>query len=151
MSIIRYQTPKLTPWSPFDRLTSLRDLLDSAFELESGKFGGSSVWSPPVDVVEDENQVTVHLEAAGMKSEDFDLSLQDGVLSISGERKVEETSSQGETFRSERFFGKFYRTISLPTAVNAEGVSASYTNGVLTVTLPKAEEARPKKITVGVN
>ncbi|GAB4170111.1 MAG: hypothetical protein Fur0032_08840 [Terrimicrobiaceae bacterium] len=147
MNIIRYQKPEPTVWSPFERLSSLRDLLDSAFQLAS--LSPSSVtgsWVPTLDVFEDEEKVVVQLDAAGMKSEDFDLSLHDGTLTISGERKG--PSTEGESFRSERVFGAFRRSISLPSPVKDDAVKATYTDGVLTVTLPKAEEAKPRKITI---
>jgi HSP20 family protein len=105
---------------------------------------------PALDIHEDADRVTVKLEAAGMKKEDFDISLHDDNLTISGERKAETEKREGESFRSERFFGSFSRTITLPAMVKADGVSATYTDGVLTITLPKAEEAKPKKIEVSV-
>ena len=151
MSILRYQTPELTAWSPYDRLSSLRGFLDSAFQLASLQPGREPAWVPPLDVLQDDDQVTVILDAAGLKSEDFDLSLHDGALTITGQRKHVEDSKKGESFRSERFFGSFSRTITLPSPVKADAVQANYKDGVLTVTLPKAEEAKPKKITVGLN
>jgi HSP20 family protein len=77
--------------------------------------------------------------------------LHEGRLSISGERKREEKSENTEVYRSERVFGRFQRTFTLPTAVTADKVTAKFTDGVLTVTLPKAEEAKPKQIDVTVN
>jgi HSP20 family protein len=147
MSIIRYRAPQIGAWSPFDRLSSLRDLFDSAFQLASSV--PTTGWAPKLDVFEDDNKVTVQVELAGMKKEDFDISLQDDVLTISGERKGE--SRNGESFRSERFFGTFSRSITLPSAVKADQVSATYEDGVLSVALPKAEEAKPKKIQVNLN
>jgi len=149
MNLIRYNNPSPSVWSPFDRLSSLRDLLDSAFQLASYSPSTGGGWVPLMDVEEDDDKVTVTLEAAGMKAGDFDLSLQDGTLTISGERKAESVKREGESFRSERVFGKFTRSVSLPSPVHADGVKADYTDGVLTVTLPKAEEAKPRKIAVG--
>ena len=151
MRLISYK-PQLTPWSPFDRMASLRDLLDSAFELASSgaDLTGQRGWMPPLDIREDEEKVTVTLEAAGLKKEDFDISLHDDNLTISGERKSESEKREGESFRSERVFGRFSRTVTLPNQVKADGVTAAYTDGVLTVTLPKAEEAKPRKIEVNV-
>jgi len=149
MRLISYK-PQLTPWSPFDRMASLRDLLDSAFELASsgGDLNGQRGWMPPLDIREDEEKVTVTLEAAGLKKEDFDISLHDDNLTISGERKSEVGKREGESFRSERVFGRFSRTVTLPSQVKADGVTAAYMDGVLTITLPKAEEAKPRKIEV---
>jgi HSP20 family protein len=147
MKLIRYQTPDVAAWTPFDRLSSLRDLLDSAFQLAGS--GGSTGWSPALDVYEDEEKLTVLVEAAGMRKDDFSIALHDGVLTVSGERKSE--SQDGESFRSERVFGSFSRSISLPAPVKADGVTATYRDGILTVTLPKAEEAKPRKIEVKLN
>lgn len=149
MSIIKYN-PELTAWSPFDRLTSLRELLDSAFQLAGAGSSWRTGWIPALDIYEDDEKITVQLEAAGMKAEDFNLSLHEGALTISGERKQETEKREGESFRQERLFGSFSRTVSLPAPVQGDKVRASYKDGVLTVTLPKAEEARPKKIAVKV-
>jgi HSP20 family protein len=148
MSIIRYKNPELTPFPSFDRLSSLRELLDSAFQLAGSAPGISSGWSPALDVYEDTDAVTVKLELAGMKKDDFDISLQDDVLTISGERKSEGEKREGESFRSERIFGAFSRSVTLPGPVKSADVTAAYQDGVLTVTLPKAEEAKPRKIQV---
>ncbi|MDD5198647.1 MAG: Hsp20/alpha crystallin family protein [Terrimicrobiaceae bacterium] len=151
MRLISYQ-PQLAPWSSFDRLSSLRDLLDSAFELAGTgtQAAGGRAWAPVLDIYEDAENVTVKLDAAGLKKEDFDISLHDDNITISGERKSESEQRDGESFRSERFFGEFSRTVTLPAAVKSDGVAATYTDGVLTVTLPKAEEAKPRKIEVKV-
>ena len=147
MSIVKYQKSDPNAWSPFERLSSLRDLLDSAFQLASlSPASLTAGWVPSMDVIEDEEKVIVQLDAAGMKTEDFDISLQEGTLTISGERK--EPTNEGESFRSERVFGSFRRSISLPSPIKEDAVTASYQDGVLTVTLPKAEEAKPKKITI---
>jgi len=151
MSIIRYRTPELATWSPFDRMSSLRDLLDSAFQLASSAPDFTSGWTPALDVFEDDAKITVQVELAGMKKDDFDISLQDDVLTISGERKSEGEKREGESFRSERSFGAFSRSITLPSAVKTEEVKATYEDGVLTVTLPKAEEVKPKRIQVNPN
>lgn len=153
--LTRYQAPELSVWSPFGRLTSLRDEIDRLFDLscpglvrEAGIFGG---WAPALDLAQDKETVTVKVELPGMKKDEIEISLHEGVLSISGERKREEEKTEGETFRSERFFGRFQRSVALPTAVDATKVKASYKDGVLTVTLPKAEEAKPKQIEVAVS
>ena len=149
MRLISYQ-PQVSPWTSSDRLSSLRDLLDSAFQLASPASQTARGWTPALDIYEDADHVTVKLEAAGLKKEDFDISLHDDNLTISGERKAETERREGESFRSERFFGQFGRTVTLPAPVKADGVAATYADGVLTVTLPKAEEAKPRKIEVNV-
>jgi HSP20 family protein len=153
--LIRYQDPELATWTPFDRLTSLRDevnrLFDSSFpgvNRDGGLFNG---WAPALDVYQDKDHVFVKAELPGLKKEEIGISLHDGVLSISGERKREEETKKGDNFRSERFFGRFHRSVALPTAVDSGKVSAAYKDGILTVTLPKAEEAKPKQIEVNVS
>jgi HSP20 family protein len=155
MSLIRYQAPELSTWSPFDRLTSLRDEIDRLFDLSSPGFGRDaglfSGWSPVVDVYQDKDHVFVKCELPGLKKEEIEISLHNGTLTISGERKQESEHKEGESFRTERFFGKFHRSVSLPTDVDSGNVKASYKDGILTVTLPKAEEAKPKQIEVQVS
>lgn len=155
MSLIRYQSPELASWPALDRLASLRDELDTLFEMPlwSG-FGRQSqlfsAWTPALDVYQNNDNVIAMIELPGMKKEDIEISLHDGMLTISGERKTE--SQQGDKAeRSERFVGKFRRSITLPTRIDANKVSASYKDGILTVTLPKAEEAKPKQIQVNVD
>jgi HSP20 family protein len=152
MSIIRYQAPDLMPWSALDRWSNLRDDLNSFLELPfwSG-FGRAGQlftgWSPALDLYQSNDNMIAVVELPGMRKEDIEISLHDGTLTISGERKRE--SSGGEKAeRTERYIGTFRRSIALPTRVDANKVSASYRDGILTVTLPKAEEVKPKQIQV---
>jgi HSP20 family protein len=103
-----------------------------------------------LDLYQTNDDVVAVVELPGMRKEDIEISLHDGTLSISGERKSE--SSEGDkAARTERFVGKFRRSIALPTRVDVNNVSASYKDGILTVTLPKAEEVKPKQIKVNVD
>jgi len=151
MKLIRTNVP-MAEWSSYDRLSPLRSLLDSAFALAGAESSleRSRGWLPALDVYEDEHSVTVRVEVAGMKKKDFDIQLHEDALTVSGERKAENESREGESFRSERFFGAFSRSVQLPSAVKPDGVTAEYTDGILTVVLPKADEAKPKKIEVSV-
>jgi HSP20 family protein len=135
------------------RLFGLRDELDRLFESPFGEAAGSllSVWNPAIDLFEDKDNVFVKAEVPGMKKEDIEVTLHDGVLSISGERKSEQKFENAETYRSERFVGRFQRAVTLPSQVKAESVTAHYQDGILTITLPKAEEAKRKQIEVKVN
>jgi HSP20 family protein len=155
MNLIRYQypQPQLKTWSPLDRLASLRDEVDRLFDFtwptrDGGLFSG---WSPAIDVHDEKDTLLVQVELPGMKKEDIDISLHEGVLTISGERKTEREEKEGETFRSERYFGKFQRSVTLPTQVDSAKVQATYKDGVLSVSLPKAETAKPKQISVNVS
>ena len=121
------------------------------FSLPSRDTGLFSGWSPALDVWDDKDNLFVKVELPGLKKDEINLSLHDGVLTISGERKREVEKKEGQSFRSERYFGKFQRSVTLPTAVDASKVNAAYKDGVLTVELPKAEEAKPKQIAVNVS
>jgi HSP20 family protein len=142
-------------WPTFGRLSSLRDELDRLFESPfAGLTNASQLlsgWTPALDVYEDKENFIVKAELPGMKNEDIDVSLHDGSLSISGERKSETKHEDAEVYRAERFFGRFQRTVTLPAPVAADKVKAQYKDGVLTVTLPKTEEAKPKQIDVSVS
>jgi HSP20 family protein len=129
----------------FGRLTNLQDELDRLFESPL------RAWAPVLDVREDADSFVIRAELPGLKREDIEVSLQDGALVISGERKVEEKQEGVEIHRQERFYGKFQRALTLPELVAADKVKAQYKDGVLTVTLPKTEEAKPKQIDVSVN
>ena len=150
MKLIRYNPLETTAWSPLDRLSSLRDLFDSAFALASTAPAWQRDWAPALDVSEDDHNLVVYLELPGVKKEDFDISLENDVLTIAGERRREEQEGEGESFRRERFFGRFSRSITLPVAVQSDQVTAKYEDGILHITLPKAEEAKPKKIAVEI-
>jgi len=155
MSLIRWHRPEATMRSAFDRLSTLRDELDRTFGAPWTDFTRATQflngWVPPVDVLQNKDAVTVRVELPGMKKEDIAVTLHEGVLSISGERKDEATRDEGECHRTERLYGKFQRSITLPSPVKADKIQASYKDGVLTVTLPKTEEAKPKQIEVSVS
>jgi len=154
MNLTRYQRPELA-WPGFGRLSSLRDELDRLFESPWTGITRTaqllSGWTPALDVHEDKDNFVVVAELPGMKREDIDVSLHDGVLGISGERKTDEKYEGAEVYRTERLFGKFQRTVTLPAPVAAEKVTAQYKDGVLTITLPKTEAAKPKQIDVNVS
>lgn len=155
MNIVKWQRPTLTPWPSFGRLSDLRDEIDRLFESPLSELTRTSQllsgWTPALDVYEAKDNFVVKTELPGMKKEDIEVSLHDGSLSISGERKTETKHEDAEVYRAERFFGRFQRTVTLPTAVAADKVKAAYKDGVLTITLPKTEEAKPKQIDVSVN
>jgi HSP20 family protein len=144
MKLVQYQRPTLA-WPEFDRLFNLQDDLDRLFESPV------RAWAPALDVDEDKDNYTVRVELPGLKREGIEVSLQDGALVITGERTEEKVGEGTEVHRSERFYGKFQRALTLPEPVAADKVKADYKDGVLTVTLPKTEEAKPKKIDVSVN
>jgi HSP20 family protein len=140
----------VTAWPALGRLTDLRDEIDRLFEAPVSRTSEFLGWTPAFDVYEEKDNFVVKAELAGMKKEDISVSLHDGNLIISGERKSETKSEGAEVYRAERYFGKFQRVVSLPAPVAANKVSAEYKDGILTVTLPKSEEAKPKQIQVNV-
>ena len=139
----------LIKWNPYRNLISLPFEIDRFFN----GFGldlnvSDSVWSPTVDISETENQYEVNAEIPGLKKEDIKLSVEDNVLTLSGERKVEKETDKKNYHRIERAYGKFERSFRLPKEVDAENIKANYKNGVLTVQLPKTEAVKPKEIAV---
>lgn len=154
MFLTRWQAPEAPAWAGFDRLTTLRDEIDRLFESPLAQLARSSQtmggWAPVLDLFEDKDSFIVRAELPGMKKEEIEISLHEGALMISGERKREEKTARGETYREERFYGKFHRSIALPKPVAGDQVKATYKDGVLTVTLPKTEEVKPKQIEVVV-
>jgi HSP20 family protein len=161
MTLTRWQRPEFSALSPFRRVASLRDEVDSLFNLAFSRLTGANGengpgsqllegWFPVVDVHEDKDNLFVKAELPGLKKEDIGISLHNGYLALSGERKREEKHQDADLFRSERWVGHFHRSISLPCRVEAEKITATYNEGVLTVTLPKAEESKPKQIPITV-
>ena len=149
------QKPELSTWSHLDQLLNLRDEIHRLFDprLADGQrttefFDG---WTPAIDLYEDKENLFVKVELPGLKKDEIEVSMHDGTLSISGERKAATEDSSRQTFRSERFFGRFHRTVELPKPVAVDKIKAAYKDGILTVTLPKTEEAKPKQIEVSVS
>lgn len=152
MTLTRWQRPELSGWAPIFQLSTLRDEIDRLFQNPAGSVSRtqpfSSGWSPSIDLYEDKDNLTVKAELPGMNKEEIEISLHEGIFSLSGERKSEQKVEERETHRSERFVGRFHRTITLPSPVDAEKVKATYKDGILTVVLPKAEEAKPRQIPI---
>jgi HSP20 family protein len=153
--LMRWQRPETAVWPGFGRLTDLREEIDRLFEAPFGDLVQSSQlmsgWTPALDMFEDKDNLYVRAELPGMKKEEIDVALHEGMLSISGERKNEGKYEKAEVYRTERFVGRFQRTVTLPTPVAPDKVKAQYKDGILTITLPKTEEAKPKHIDVNVN
>jgi len=140
--------------SPIEQMTSLRDEINRLFEapfgdlLRASEF--SNGWAPALDLREDKDNLVAVLEVPGMKKEDIEVSVHEGVLSISGERKREVETEEAGVHRSERTYGRFQRTLTLPKPIKVTDIKAGYKDGILTVTMPKTEEAKPKQISVEV-
>jgi HSP20 family protein len=145
MKLTRLQT-----WPTLGRLTDLREEIDRFFESPVSRATDLLRWAPAFDVYEEKENYVVKAELPGLKKEDINVSLHDGNLIISGERKSETPGEGTEVHRAERYFGRFQRSVTLPATVNAAQVKAEYKDGILTVTLPKSEEAKPRQIEVKV-
>jgi HSP20 family protein len=151
-----YLTTWRRPLGSGNELTSLRRLnrmLDDVFSgwpmgEESGTI--TSAWTPAVDVFEDAEGVKIVMEVPGVKPEDVKLSIEDGTLTIRGEKRQEAEENTERVHRYERSYGSFERTFSLPNSVDPDGIEARYENGLLTVRLPKSERAKPRQIEVKV-
>lgn len=155
MSLVRWNPSRELAAFPTDILNMQREvnkMFNSFFRGDTQDDGGMipSVWTPAVDVAEHENQYVVKVELPGVTKDDVKITIQENVLTIRGEKKQETETKDSNFHRVERSYGSFQRSFSLPTHVKNEKIEASYKDGILTVTLPKAEEAKPKQIEVKV-
>ena len=146
MAIVKY--------SPFRDLRNLQEqmnrLLDLAWSREGGEELREGAWQPPVDIFEDENFVVIKAELPGIDQKDIEERIEDNTLTLRGERKHEEEVRKENYHRIERYYGGFQRSFSLPHTIDQEKVKATCDKGVLTITLPKREETKPKQINVEV-
>ena len=153
MSLIR--------WSPAREVTAFpRDIMNFQREMNrmfDGFFRGSndedlipSVWSPAVDIAEFDNEYQVKVELPGITKEDVKISLEQNLLTVKGEKKQEKETKESNFHRVERSYGAFQRSFTLPSSVKGDKVDATFANGILTINMPKAEEAKPKQIEVKV-
>lgn len=123
---------------------------DQGFETDGAELAPANrSWLPPVDIYENENAFIATADLPGLDKKDIEVSLEDSVLTVSGERSFEKNGEQGSFRRVERAYGTFRRSFTLPSGVDAAKVDASFENGVLTLTLPKSELAKSRKISVG--
>jgi HSP20 family protein len=142
----------ITRWDPFREFSSLQDRMNRLFRESQGpeESLATSSFAPPVDVYEDEHNVTLKIEVPGIDEQDIDVRIENNVLTVHGERKFEKEEKEQNYRRVERQYGSFTRTFTLPTTVDAEKVSANYDKGILKIALPKKAEAKPKQIKVNV-
>jgi len=135
-------------WDPFREMTNFEDQFNRLWRgvADGGKRQES--WLPAVDVFDTKDAVVLKAELAGMKPDDIQIEVEDNVLTIKGERRFEEKVEEDRYYRVERRFGSFQRSLALPQGVRSEDIQASYEDGILEVRVPKAEEEKPKKITV---
>jgi HSP20 family protein len=127
-------------------------MLDTFFRggvADDGSFG--NFWSPAVDIREHEDAYLVEVELPGLTKDDVKITMENNILTIQGEKKHEKEEKRGDYHRTERVYGSFQRSFTLPSSVKNDKIEAQYKNGILTVTLPKVEEAKPKAIEVKVS
>ncbi|HQR44810.1 MAG TPA: Hsp20/alpha crystallin family protein [Thermoanaerobaculia bacterium] len=146
MAVIRWN-------DPFRDLAALQDRMNRLFEgtlsrtrNEEELFTGT--WAPPVDIYETKDKITLKAELPGFDEKQIALRFEDGVLTIEGERKFEKETGDENYHRVERSYGKFVRSFAIPAGVDGDRIGASFSNGVLTVELPKREETKPKQIRI---
>jgi HSP20 family protein len=143
-------------WEPLRELTTLQNemnrLFGTVFDTPTQGNGGSTLrrWMPAMDLVETGDHFVLRADLPGLGEEDINIELEDRVLTISGERKAEHTDSKDGYHRVERAFGSFSRSLTLPEGVNPEAVEAGFDRGVLEVRIPKPEQRKPRKISIGV-
>jgi HSP20 family protein len=143
----------LSRWDPFRDLLAIQDEMNQVFGRalgrgERGETASALAWAPALDIAERNDAYVVTVEVPGVKPEQLEITLEDGVLTISGERRFEEETKEAQYHRVERSYGAFRRSITLPTRVMSDAIDASFEDGLLTVVVPKAEEAKPKRIEV---
>ncbi|MGC8723481.1 MAG: Hsp20/alpha crystallin family protein [Acidobacteriota bacterium] len=142
----------ISRWNPMRELLTMHDQLNRLFDENFGKTQSAELeygaWSPAVDLREEEGQYVIEADMPGMKREDIEVHLENNLLTIRGERKFE-AESQKETYhRIERAYGRFTRSFTLPSRVEADKISATYKDGILQLIVPKAEESKPKRIAI---
>lgn len=145
---------RLDPWSDFGTLQDrINRMFDDTFrtlsvtdreEIENGS------WTPTVDVIEDKDKFIVKADIPGVKKEDLKVDVQDDTLFIKGEKKQEEKVEKENYIRVERSYGNFVRNFSLPANVDSSKINAKFTDGVLEITIPKKEEAKPKQVKISI-
>lgn len=141
---------KLIRWDPLQEFVAMSNRLgrpvnDPYPSRTEDSFGA---WAPPVDIFERQDHLVIRAEVPGVRMDDMDVRIENGVLTLHGERKQETDVKEDNAHRIERTFGAFTRSFALPTTVDAANVAATYKDGVLEVTVPKAETAKPKKVQI---
>ena len=135
-------------WKEFNALSNRFNRFFDLPREDAGDYLGS--WSPAVDIYDKGSEVVIHAELPGMTKDDIDVRVENNVLTIRGKKERKEEVKEEGYFRTERSYGSFSRSFSLPTTVDVSKIGAEYKEGVLTLSLPKAEEAKPRQIDVKV-
>ena len=144
MAIIRWR-PERDLWSFRD---DMNELFDSFFGKSTEQREG--MWSPAIDVAETKDDIIVTAEVPGLNKDDINISIQENILTLRGEKKQSKEQKDENLHRVERIYGSFQRSFTLPTLVDSTKVNASYKDGVLRIVLPKKEEVKPKEISISI-
>ena len=141
----------VTRWNPSQQAVVAQPLfrLFDTFFNDAGEDLATRTWTPPVDIQETDDAYRIHAELPGMTKDDIQITLENNVLRLSGERKFEKDTKQENYHRIERTYGAFTRSFALPTQVSPDKVEAKFENGVLSIVVPKAEQAKPRRISIG--
>jgi len=155
MAIVKWQPFRgLRDWDPFAQIPSLRREMDRLFFQYPSRIGreeealAPGVWAPVVDIYETDEKMVIKVELPGLKKEDIDIEVRDNTLTLKGERKFEKETKEENYHRVERAYGSFQRSFTLPSTIKQEGIEAAFKDGILEISLPKAEEAKPKKVEI---
>ncbi|PIQ10727.1 MAG: heat-shock protein Hsp20 [Ignavibacteriales bacterium CG18_big_fil_WC_8_21_14_2_50_31_20] len=150
----------LTRWNPAKELISVEKEFSKLFDSFNNRFGlksskededfANAVWSPLTDIREDEDKYSLHLDLPGVKKEDVKITFNNGQIAISGERNFGKEEKNSKYHHVERAFGKYYRAFNLPEKIIEDRIDAEFKDGILKITIPKAEEAKPKQIEVKI-
>jgi HSP20 family protein len=146
---------KFVRWNPFSEMSLLQNqmnrLFDTALQGWPGESNGTTQWTPAADIYESENELVVNLDLPGVDPKMVEIRVENNILSIRGERQFEDNQNKDSFHRVERSYGPFARSFTLSTAVDADKIRAGYKSGVLSITLPKAEAAKPKRIQIAAS
>ncbi len=141
-------------WDPFRDVMSLQERMNELFERTMRRRADEEeglaprAWSPAVDIYETDEKMVIKAELPGLKKEDIDIEVRDNTLTLKGERKFEKEIKQENYHRVERAYGSFQRSFTLPSTIKQEAIEATFKDGILEVSLPKAEEVKPKKVEI---
>ena len=140
-------------WDPFRGNPGFETQVNRIFNelFDRSQESNLTTWAPAVDIFEGQNELVVKADLPDIKPEELDIRVENNILTIRGERKFEKKVSEEDYLRVERSFGSFARSFTLANTVNTDAIKAEYRNGVLTLSIPKREEAKPKQIKVSVN
>ena len=147
---------ELVRWEQVEGVNRIQSRINELFEDALGRTraqqsAAAGVWYPPVDILESKDSYLIRAELPGLRKEDLKTEVNEGILTLSGERKFEEPADGVEYHRVERVTGKFSRSFYLPQTVKHDDIKATYRDGILEVRVPKAEEAKPRQIAISVN